>query len=289
MKLRDLALVLLINLIWGLTFIAGKIGLGELPPVWFTGLRFAILLVALAPMLRIVPQQMPRILAVALFSGALHFSLMYSALKLAADVSTVAIVSQLALPLAVILAVVMLRERISLLRLLGMVAAFAGVVVIGFDARVFGYIAAVLLVIAACLSMAFAQILMRGLRNVGVFNLRAWVALVSAPILLLLSLGLETGQVQAMRDASPLAWAALAYTAIGSSLIGFGGMYYLLKRYPVSLVTPLFLLAPIFAVIAGITLLGDVITLRMMVGTVVTLAGVLVITLARNLSPGASA
>ncbi len=279
MKLLDLALILLINLIWGLTFIAGKVGLREMPPVWFTGLRFVMLCVILAPALRIVPTQMPRILAVSVFCGALHFCLMYTALKMAADVSTIAIATQLTLPFAVILAVVMLRERISALRLGGIVAAFAGVIVIGFDPRVFSYVTAIVLVALACLSMALAQVLMRGLMDVGTFNLQAWVALVSAPTLLLMSLLIESGQLAAMSEASLLAWGALTYTAIGSSLIGFAGMYYLLRRYPVSLVTPMFLLAPIFAIVAGVTLMGDVLTGRVMIGAAVTLAGVLVVTL----------
>ena len=41
MKLADIALVLVINLVWGLTFIAAKLALAELPAIWFTGIRFA--------------------------------------------------------------------------------------------------------------------------------------------------------------------------------------------------------------------------------------------------------
>lgn len=277
MRLADLAVVLLINLVWGLTFIAGKLGLNELPPIWFTALRFAMLLAALAPLLRWIPTQMPRVIAVSLFCGALHFSLQYTALKLADDVSTIAIVSQLTLPFAVILAVAMLGERLSLMRGIGTAAAFGGVVLIGFDPRVFGYGTAVVLCTLACLSMALAQVLMRDLRNVPVFTLQAWVALISAPGLLGLSFIFESGQWEATRVASLFTWGNLAFTAFGSSLLGFGGMYYLLRRYPVSLVTPMFLLAPVIGVIAGVVLLGDVVTARILFGAAVTLAGVLAV------------
>jgi len=284
----DLALVMAINLIWGFTFIAGKTGLNEMPPVWFTGLRFAMLAVFLLPALRIVRGQMVRILAVAMFCGALHFCLMYTALKMAHDVSTIAIASQLNLPFAVIMAVLILGERITLLRIGGIVAAFGGVIVIGFDPHVFNYAVALILVTLAALSMALAQVMMRELKGVGIFTLQAWVALVSAPSLMAASFVMESGQVEAMRQASLLAWAALSYTAIGSSLIGFGGMYYLLRRYPVSLVTPMFLLAPIFAVVFGVTLLGDTLTLRILIGGAITLAGVLVTTLAPAAKPAES-
>lgn len=277
MKLADFAVVLLINLVWGLTFIAGKLGLNELPPIWFTGLRFVMLLAVLAPLLRWIPTQMPRIFAVSLFCGALHFSLQYTALKLAGDVSTIAIVSQLTLPFSVILAVVMLGERLSLLRGIGTAAAFGGVVLIGFDPRVLTYGTAVVLSTLACVPMALAQVLMRGLRNVPVFTLQAWVALISAPSLLGLSLLFESGQIEASRDASLFTWGNLAFTAFGSSLLGFGGMYYLLRRHPVSLVTPLLLLAPVIGVIAGVLLLGDVVTARILIGATITLAGVLAV------------
>lgn len=287
MKLPDLALVVLINLVWGLTFIAAKLGLNELPAIWFTGLRFALLCLVLTPMLRWVPGQMPRILLVSLFCGSLHFSLQYTALKLAGDVSTVAIVTQTALPFAVILAVLMLGERLSLLRIAGIVAAFGGVVVIGFDPRVFGYGTAVVMVLLASFVMALAQVLMRGLKNVAIFNLQAWIAVTSAPSLLGLSLLVESNHMEMMRTASWAAWGNLAFTAFGSSLLGFAGMYYLLRRYPVSLVTPMFLLAPIFGIIGGVTLLGDVITLRVFLGAVVTLAGVLAVALAPSAKPAA--
>lgn len=285
MRPIDFGIVLVINLVWGLTFIAGKLGLNELPPIWFTGLRFVMLLAVLFPMLRWVPGQMTRILAIAAFSGAIHFSLQYTALKMAEDVSTIAIVSQMTLPFAVILAVFMLGERLSVLRIIGIAAAFGGVLIIGFDPRVLTYGVAVLLSMLACLAIALAQVMMRELRNVPVFTLQSWVALISAPGLIGLSLIFESGQIEASRAASWSAWGNLAFTAFGSSLLGFGGMYYLLRRYPVSLVTPLFLLAPVFAVVAGVYLLGDVLTLRILIGAAITLAGVLAVTLTPGKKP----
>ncbi len=280
MKLSDIALVLVINLVWGLTFIAAKLALAELPAIWFTGIRFALLCLVLAPMLRWVPGQMPRLLVVALFCGAVHFALQYGGLYLAEDVSTVAVVTQTQLPFSVLLAVLFLGERLTALRFAGIAAAFGGVVVIGFDPRVMGYGTAVVLILLASIAMATAQVLMRGLRNVAIFNLQAWIALLSAPSLLGLSLLIESNQIEMSRAASWAAWGNLAFTAFGSSLIGFAGMFHLLRRYPVTLVTPMFLLAPIFGIVAGVTVLGDVLTPRMMLGGALTLAGVLAVTLA---------
>ena len=66
--------------------------------------------------------------------------------------------------------------------------------------------------------------------------------------------------------------------AFASSLVGHAGIYYLLQRYEVSTTAPLTLLAPIFTVGFSVTLLGDVLTERMIIGAVVALIGVLIVT-----------
>ena len=43
---RHLALMLLTCTIWGFNFVAAKVGVRELPPLLFTGLRFSILAIA---------------------------------------------------------------------------------------------------------------------------------------------------------------------------------------------------------------------------------------------------
>ena len=67
---------------------------------------------------------------------------------------------------------------------------------------------------------------------------------------------------------------ALVYTAVMSSVVANSGLYFLLQRYPVNLVSPFGLLSPIFAVIGGILFLDDVLTLGLILGGVLILFGV---------------
>ena len=53
-----------------------------------------------------------------------------------------------------------------------------------------------------------------------------------------------------------MGWGGVLYTAIGASLIGHAGMYYLLQRYDVSVTAPLTLMAPIFGIVFGVHLFG---------------------------------
>jgi O-acetylserine/cysteine efflux transporter len=80
-----------------------------------------------------------------------------------------------------------------------------------------------------------------------------------------------------MQSASLLAWSGIFYVAFASSLVGHAGIYYLLQRYEVSQTAPLTLMAPLFTVVFGVTLLDDTLTWRMALGGAVALTGVLIV------------
>jgi len=105
--------------------------------------------------------------------------------------------------------------------------------------------------------------------------------------LLLLSLLLEQGQVEALRTADWLDFATPVYSAVGASLVGHGIVYYLLTRYPVSLITPLLLLTPMLAVLLGVLVWGDHLTWKLLLGGFMTLIGIAVITLQASPPPTA--
>jgi O-acetylserine/cysteine efflux transporter len=286
-----LAFMVVICLIWGFNFVAAKVGLGELPPFLFTALRFMLVSALMLPFLRLHPGRMREIALIAIFAGSLHFGLVFLGLTVA-DASVAAVVAQLNVPFATLLSILWLGEQVGWRRWTGIAVAFSGVVLIGLDPHVVPDLWGVLLIALAGLCIAVAMILMRRLSGgIRPFELQAWIALLSWPPLLLMSLALESGQWRELSEATPTAWAAVAYTAIGASIIGHAGFYFLLQRYEVSLTGPLTLMAPIFGMVFGITLLGEPFTWRIAAGAALTLLGVLIIALrarAAAAAPGAA-
>jgi O-acetylserine/cysteine efflux transporter len=278
MTVPDLLLALLANIAWAFNFIAGKAGVTHFPPLLFSVLRFAMLLLVTWPFLRWVPGQMKGVLQISLVLGVIHFGLVFAGLAASGDVASVAIATQLYVPFSALLAVLFLKERPGWQRLLGIGTAFAGVLVIGFDPIVFDHLDALALIVAAAMAMAVATILMRRVQGVGVFNLQAWIALFATPCLFVLSLLFEHGQWATVKSATVWNFSAPAYSAVGASLTGHGIVYYLLGRYPVSLTAPMMLLAPVLAIVFGVTLWGDTLTWKLVLGGVLTIAGVSVIT-----------
>lgn len=270
---RHLALMLLICTIWGFNFVAAKVGVQAMPPLLFTGLRFLILAIVLLPFLRRAPGRMRAVMAIAMFNGAIHFGLMFTGIALT-PASVVAIVAQLNVPFATMLSIVFLGEVVRWRRWAGIGMTFLGVLIVSFDPHVFDARTGVLFAATAALSGAIATIFMRRLTGVGVFQLQAWTAVTTAPLLLLASYSFESGQTAAIVNAHSITWSALLFTTVGASLIGHNVYYYLLQRYEVSLIAPLSLLSPILGVVFGITVLGEPLSTRIMLGAATAFVGV---------------
>lgn len=280
MKIQDAAAMMLVAILWGYNFIASKIGVEHFPPIFFCAMRFLMLFVFMAPFIRPIPKgQRMAVAGIALSMGILHFAFMFTALHIATNISAVAIATQTQVPFAALLAMVFLKERVGWRRWSAIFVAFAGVALIGFDPRIFDEKLALILVLGAAFAFAVNQVIAATIRDIGIFNLQAWIALAAVPGLLVLSFFLEDGQWPSVAGAGLVPWSALAYSCIGASVIGHGIVYKMLRRYPVSATAPYMLLAPVIAVLFGILIWGDQVTWPLIVGGALTIGGVGVITL----------
>jgi len=276
---RDLALLIFMNLIWGLNLIASKVGVGEFPPIFFTAMRFGSLALFLVPMLRIHRGQMVNLFAAVMLTGPAAFALLFAGISLTEDAATVAVASQMGVPFSTLMSVWFLGETIRWRRTLGIALAFGGIVIISFDPRVLAYWEGLALVVGSSFVSALGLIFLKRLKGIRALELQSWVALVGGSILLMLSLILEGGQVDAVRNATWEGWTALFFTTAMSSLIAHTAWYYLVGRYPVTSLSPVTLLSPLFGIFFGVTLLNDQLTARMLAGGAVTLIGVLIVVL----------
>lgn len=276
---RDLAFLVVINLIWGANLVAAKWGVGQFPPIFFTALRFGSLALFLLPLLRLHRGQMRNLLLAAVLTGPAAFALLFAGVYYVKDASMVAIASQMGVPFATLLSVWLLGETIRWRRRLGIALAFGGIMIIGFDPRVFAYWEGLMLVVASCFVGSLGLIYIKRLHHIRPLELQAWIAVTGGPLLLLLSCATESNQWQAVQQADVRGWASLLFTALMSSLIAHSGWYYLISRYPVTSLSPLTLLSPLFGVFFGVTVLHDQLTSRMVLGAAVTLIGVLIVLL----------
>ena len=277
---RDLALVMVVCVVWAGNFLTSAFALREIPPLLFTAVRLAILALVLGAFIKLPPRgQWPRLVAVALCNGVLHFGLSFWALHLAGNLSSPAIVMQSYVPMAALLAWWWLGERFGWRTGLAIAISFGGVLVLGFDPLVLQHPQALLLMLAAALFLAIGTVLMRPLKGLSMVSQQGWTALIALLPLLALSAVVEPQGLAALRAASWIGWGGAAYSALFASLLGHGLYYVLVQKHPVARVTPWLLLSPVLAVVLGIAFWGDRPGPQLWIGGAMVLGGVLLIAL----------
>ena len=280
MPVRDLALILVICVVWAGNFIAGAQGMRHFSPFLFMILRFLMVLLIVVPFLRRPPAgQWGRLIAVCLFMGGVHFTLLFWALSRSDDISSVAIVQQTYIPMAVLLAMLLMAERVGWKTLAATGIAFVGVLIVGLDPVVLGQTDVLLITLASALFQALGSIYQRGIRGVSVLSFQGWTAIIALPMLLAATLLVEDDPFEVIRTAEWEHWASVAYSAVMASLIGHGLFFYLVQRNPVTTVMPYLQLTPVIAVIYGVLIWGDRPGWRLLIGGSLVILSILFITL----------
>lgn len=283
MNFRHFLLLFAVCFVWGLNIVLSRwvVFDAAVPPIFFAGLRFLGVAVLLLPFLRPIPKDLKTLFLISFFIGSGHFALLFIGLA-NAEASAAAIVGQLGVPFATLMSMAFLGETVGWRRGLGIMLAFAGVFLIAVDPDSFTVSIGLVYIAAAAFIGAVGGILMKRMSPVTALQLQAWIGLFSFAPLFLVSAFLEQGQWQSFVTGSWGVWAATAFAVIGVSIFGHGAFYHLIKKYDISLLSPLTLMTPVWGVVLSIVLLNDAITAQLVLGSIISLGGVLVIAVRPN-------
>ncbi|MEM7661764.1 MAG: DMT family transporter [Pseudomonadota bacterium] len=283
MTLRDFLLLFAVCFVWGLNIVITRwvVFDAAVPPIFFAAVRFLLVGALLIPFLHPVPKDIRTLFLISFFIGSGHFALLFVGLA-NAEASAAAIVGQLGVPFSTLMSMVFLGEKVGWRRAAGICLAFAGVTLIAIDPESFRVSTGLLYIVASAFIGSVGGILMKRMQPIPALQLQAWIGLFSFAPLFLLSAFVETGQWQAYSGGGLTVLAATAFAVIGVSIFGHGGFYVLIKKYDISLLSPLTLMTPIWGVVLSIVLLSEPLTLQLLLGAVVSLGGVFVIAVRAN-------
>ena len=283
MSFRDFVLLFAVCLVWGLNIVITRWIVADVgvPPIFFAATRFAGVAALLVMFLRPKPEDLKMLFLIAMFIGAVHFSLLFIGLQ-SAEASAASITGQLGAPFSTLMSMAFLGEKIGWRRGLGIMLSFAGVVLIAFDPSSFSISIGLIYIVVAAFVGSVGGILMKRLPPIKALRLQAWVGLFSFAPLFITSGLLETGQLESVMRGGWQFGLAWLFAVVGVSIFGHGGFYSLIKKYDISLLTPLTLMTPIWGVVFGIILLNEPISARLVLGSVISLSGVLVIAVRQN-------
>ena len=280
MAVRDFALLMAMCVIWAINNIVSKyvVSILEVPPLFYAAGRFLIVAACLIPFLRPAPRPIWKLLIAAFLMGGGSFGFMFVGLKDATP-SSAAIVLQLGMPATLILSMIFLGERIAWRRGLGIALTFAGVLVVMWNPAGFSLSGGLALIAASTLMSSVGVIMTKQIEGMRPITFQAWVGFASLAPMALLSAWLEPNAVDAAVAAGWPFWTALVFSAVVVSLGAHTVYVTLLQKYEANLISALILVTPLATIVLGVLVLNDPFGPRLIIGSALALAGVLIIAL----------
>ncbi|MFF5210267.1 EamA family transporter [Streptosporangium sp. NPDC000396] len=272
MRTRHLFLAIGLAAVWGFNFVVMEAGLRHFPPLLYVALRFV--LAAFPALLFVGGPGVPwrRVLVAGATLGVTQYSLLLLGMRAGMPAGLTSLVVQVQAVFTVILAVFLLKERITARRVTGMGIAFAGLVLIAVEMGGGGPVGAFVLVLGSALGWAAGNIAVRKASPPDSFRFMVWLSAMAALPMLGLSLLVEgVPRLEFSVEGS----LSVLYVALISTLGGFGVWGFLLKHYDASIVAPYSLLVPVFGMSSAALFTGEPISTVKLAAAALIISGVL--------------
>jgi O-acetylserine/cysteine efflux transporter len=283
MKPADIAIAVMVAVIWGLAFVASRLALDEFSPELMTTLRFSI---AAIPCLFVRRPKVSWRLLIAisftLFLGQFLAQAFAIAHGVPVGLSSVIVQSQALFTIG--FAALIYREIPTSTQGIGIAVATVGLLMIcgtvGYDFSV----SAFAMVMICPISFAIGNLLLRQARGAPMFDLFAWLCLVAAVPLALLTL---------VTNGPEPTWHALTHMSLQGlvCMLCLGGIstsiaYWLwgrlLRDYPAAQVVPFALLVPFVGAGASSIVFGEKFGTLRLAGMITVIGGIAIMLLARR-------
>ena len=279
---RDLALGLLVILIWSINIVAIKVIVGELEPFTAMSLRFVLTTLIFLPFARWPGRDKVWLIAqIAILLCVLHQgALFWSLVRL--DGSTTSILLQLQVIFSVLAGWLIFKEKIGIRTASGIGLGILGVIILVGMPAVKPATSGVLGMIVCTSTLALAYARMKALKNIAPATyLVVLHAIASVPIIGLAfafesPLAIDWAQVDMTKFAIVLAY-QVTLTSAAHML-----WQRLMSRSEMTILPTLTLLVPVMGVFFSALLLGEKVTPAMLVGGAVTMTGVAIIMIRRR-------
>jgi len=275
-----------LSILWGLTWLAVRIGLDDLPPFNFAGLRFLIAALMLFATMLVRRTVLPRswgdwvlITRTGLLTFGLAYSLQFWGQQYVPSGLTAVMFSTVPLFTMLLAHARIPNEPLTHAKLVGVMLGIAGVTLVFSDQlradsslAVWGCVGFLI----GSVSMAYAQVEVKSSgTHIDPLVLAGCQMAIGAAALLAIGMITEGSPVR-------LSWtlpavASLFYLSLACSALAFFLLYWLLRHMDVTKVTSMALVHPLVAVLAGWIVLSESLSWRVLAGGGGILAGLALI------------
>ena len=282
MPIRDLLIAISVPCLWGIGFVITKPGMEQFPPMLINGLRWTFTGLILVWWFPIPKKLLKKLLFISFIACTLQYSLTFSGLNMI-DASSAVLFVQFEVPFGIIIAFFLLKEKPSTKNLLGLLIAFAGLIILSGAPNLQGKYLGVILVLSGAFTWSLGQVFIKPIsEKLNGIIITAWLGVLAGPQLILASQFIEGNVLDNIKSANYQAWLIVLYLAFLMNALGYSAWYYVLGRYPVNKILPVMLLLPVTGVLSAIILLGENPDIKVFIGGLIILIGLGIILIGKK-------
>ena len=172
------------------------------------------------------------------------------------------------------------NNKITLFTILGLLLGIGGIAIVFYDnafhAHPNGYGLGILTSVISMITWSIATVFIaRKKMDMNPYNATGWEMLIGS--IILISFIWISGDHIPLSNIQPEAWAAIAYLVTAGSVIAFAAFIYTMKHLPPAIAALYAYLNPIVAIIVGSIIVGEKLTVVILVGSLITLVGVYIV------------
>lgn len=271
-------------ILWGSTYLAIRIGVSELPPTIFAGIRFIIagtLMLGYAKFKGLaMPQSLSEVLKISIVGIFLlvggNGAVVWGETRVSSGIASL-VVATVPLFMAIIESILHSKTKLNKKGWLGLFIGFAGVVFLvlsDWNKASMDIIGMALLIVGA-FSWALGSVYSKSFTSSASTISNIAVQMLSGGILLSI-IGGFLGEFQRVQI-TPKGLGALLYLVVFGSIIGYSCYIYILKKWPAAKAGTYAYVNPPVAIFLGAIILNEVISIKIVLATIIILCGVILV------------
>jgi O-acetylserine/cysteine efflux transporter len=254
-----LLLAFCIVLIWGLNFVAIKLGVLGFPPLFLVFARFFLTCFPLIFFIKKPNVAFKKVLQYGLIMFALQFTFLFLGISKGVAPGLASLITQSQVFFSVVLASIFFGEKPHKAQILGFITSFSGLAIVANHVNGFVTLEGFIYLLLAALFWSIGNLLSKKMGKTNTLSLIVWSSFIACPPLLGVSLFFEGKDaiLLALTNINPVSLGALCYITIASTLIGYTVWSFLINHLPLSTVSSFTVLIPIVAMMSSVVIINE--------------------------------
>lgn len=283
-RFYTLFLIFFVVVLWAGNFVSISFLVKEIDSYTALTLRFIAVSLILIRFLIKIPSKRDFIylFLATLFIVPGHFGLLFLSISKTKSLGGISVLIQLSIPFSILFSWLFYKDRPDMLKIVGLIISFVGIVLLLYEPSMFENQAAFLIAIFSALFLGLYFVTIKKIKNISGIGIIAWSSFLGIPMMYIM-MGLNGSSFDVLYNInSSLTYYSFFYTVIAGSILGHGIWAYLVKTEDISFISPFLLLVPMITLLLSLFILDEKVGVYFIVNATIIIFGIFLVFLSSN-------